>query len=308
MGLGPGRNSLSPEHPVLAPMRRVLEALQPRGVQRLRRLEDGDELDLNAAITAAVDRRPGRQPDPRVMMRLRRVTRDVAVLLLLDLSASLNDPTEAEGTRLLDLTRAATVLMAEAVHRVGDPVALQGFCPDGRHDVFYQRFKDFAEDWGPMAKARLAGMEGQLSTRMGAAIRHAGRHLGQQHAALKLLLVLTDGAPADIDERAPAHLRHDARVAVTARARQACSPSASASIPRRMPMWRRSSGRAVTRSWTGSSACPNACRAFTPGSPAERSCRDRSRHDPRDHLRRDSSWPFVLRKGRCRCAFARRLS
>lgn len=215
---------LQEHRPVLARMRRVLEALQPQGVQRLRRLEDGDELDLNAAIGAAVDRRLGHQPDPRVMMRQRRNQRDVAVLLLLDLSASTNDPAGAEGKRLLDVTRAATVLMAEAVHRVGDPFALHGFCSDGRHNVFYQRFKDFTEEWGPTPKARLAGMEGQLSTRMGAAIRHAGWHLGQQRAARKLLLVLTDGAPADIDERAPAHLRHDARAAVAEVARQGVQP------------------------------------------------------------------------------------
>ncbi|WP_444461291.1 nitric oxide reductase activation protein NorD [Rhodobacter capsulatus] len=215
---------LQAHRPVLARMRRVLEALQPQGVQRVRRLEDGDELDLNAAIGAAVDLRLGRQPDPRVMMRQRQVTRDVAVLLLLDLSASTNDPAGPGGRRLLDLTREATVLLAEAVHRVGDPFALHGFCSDGRHNVFYQRFKDFAEVWGPGPKARLAGMEGQLSTRMGAAIRHAGWHLGQQRAARKLLLVLTDGAPADIDERAPAHLRHDARAAVAAVTRQGVQP------------------------------------------------------------------------------------
>ena len=215
---------LAEHRPVLARMRRVLEALQPQGVQRLRRLEDGDELDLNAAIAARLDLRLGRQPDPRVMMRQVRNTRDVAVLLLLDLSASTNDPAGVGGQRLLDVTRTATVLMAEAVHRVGDPFALHGFCSDGRHNVFYQRFKDFTEDWGALAKARLAGMEGQLSTRMGAAIRHAGWHLGQQRATRKLLLVLTDGAPADIDVREPAHLRHDARAAVAEVTRQGVQP------------------------------------------------------------------------------------
>ncbi|ULB12100.1 VWA domain-containing protein (plasmid) [Cereibacter azotoformans] len=215
---------LTGNRPILSRMRRVLEAMQPQGVQRLRRLEEGDDLDLNAAIAARLDLRLGRQPDPRVMMRQVRRTRDVAVMLLLDLSQSTNDPAGAEGRRLIDVTREATVLLAEAVHRVGDPCALHGFCSDGRHNVFYQRFKDFGEDWGPMARARLAGMEGRLSTRMGAAIRHAGWHLGQQRAARKLLLVLTDGAPADIDVRDPAHLRHDARAAVEEVSRQGVRP------------------------------------------------------------------------------------
>ncbi|WP_235822499.1 VWA domain-containing protein [Pseudogemmobacter blasticus] len=215
---------LTEHRPVLQRMRRVLEAMQPQGVQRLRRLEDGDDLDLNAAIAARLDLRLGRQPDPRVMMRQVRITRDVAVLLLMDLSQSTNDVVGEGGERLIDLTRAAATLLAEAVHRVGDPFALHGFSSDGRHNVFYQRFKEFGEDWGPLPKARLAGMEGRLSTRMGAAIRHAGWHLSQQRAARKLLLVLTDGAPADIDVRDPAHLRHDARAAVAEVARQGVSP------------------------------------------------------------------------------------
>ncbi|MDT8854029.1 VWA domain-containing protein [Paracoccaceae bacterium Fryx2] len=215
---------LRDHRPVLSRMRRVLEAMQPQGVRRLRRLEEGDDLDLNAAIAARLDMRLGQQPDPRVMMRLVRSTRDVAVMLLLDLSESTNDPVGQDGRRLIDMTREATVLLAEAVHRVGDPFALHGFCSDGRHNVFYQRFKDFSDDWGPLPKARVAGMEGRLSTRMGAAIRHAGWHLGQQRAARKLLLVLTDGAPADIDTRDPAHLRHDARAAVDEVTRQGVQP------------------------------------------------------------------------------------
>lgn len=88
------------------------------------------------------------------------------------------------------------------------------FCSDGRHGVAYYRFKDFDQDYDEQPKERLAGMQGQLSTRMGAAIRHAAHHLRQQHSAKKLLLVLTDGEPADIDVRDPQYLRHDTKKAV----------------------------------------------------------------------------------------------
>ena len=148
------------------------------------------------------------------MMRSLRKTRDIAVLVLLDLSESTNDTVAGQDFTVLELTRAATVLLGEAIHTVGDTFAVHGFCSDGRHNVFYQRYKDFEQPWSDLPKARLAGMEGRFSTRMGAAIRHAGQHLAQVRAQKKLLIVVTDGAPADIDVRDPQYLRFDARKAV----------------------------------------------------------------------------------------------
>ncbi len=78
----------------------------------------------------------------------------------------------------------------------------------------YYRFKDFGEPYADEAKARLAGMQGGLSTRMGAALRHAGRHLEQQSSRKRLILLVTDGEPADIDERDPQYLRQDTKHAV----------------------------------------------------------------------------------------------
>lgn len=208
---------------VMERLRHRLEAMRPQGVQRLRKLEDGDDLDLDAAVTAAIDLRLRRQPDPRVTMRRVLHLRDTAVLVLLDLSESTNDPA-ADGQTVLDLTRAASLLLAEAIHRVGDRFALHGFCSDGRAQVFYQRFKDFEQPWSPAARARLMGAEGRLSTRMGAAIRHATLHLGQVRATRRLMLVLTDGAPADIDVRDPHYLRADARRAVEEAVRAGITP------------------------------------------------------------------------------------
>jgi len=95
-----------------------------------------------------------------------------------------------------------------------NPFAIHGFCSDGRHDVEYYRFKDFDQPYNEVPKMRLAGMAGQLSTRMGAAVRHASYSLKQQRAAKKLLLVITDGEPEDVDVRDPQYLRFDTRKAV----------------------------------------------------------------------------------------------
>ena len=205
---------LSDHKPVVGRIRRIVDRLRPQGVKRERKLEDGDELDLNAAVDAVVALRAGQQPDTRFTLRNRIQSRDIAVVLLLDLSESTNDITAEGGKSVLDLTREATALLATAIAGIGDPFAIHGFCSDGRHDVQYRRFKDFDEDFGDDARARLAAMQGGLSTRMGAAMRHAGAVLARQRARHKLLLVLTDGEPADIDERDPQTLRHDTRKAV----------------------------------------------------------------------------------------------
>jgi nitric oxide reductase activation protein len=195
-------------------MKFLLDAMQPQGVQRIRKLEDGDEIDINAAIASFTDIRLGNQPDPRIMMRSVRKTRDFSILVLLDLSESTNDTVQDQEYSVLDLTRQACVLLADAISKVGDPFAIHGFCSDGRHDVEYYRFKDFDQHWNEEPKAKLAGMTGQLSTRMGAAIRHAGHHLKLQRSAKKLLIVITDGEPADIDVRDPQYLRYDTKKAV----------------------------------------------------------------------------------------------
>ena len=138
----------------------------------------------------------------------------LAVLLLLDLSESTREVLPGSDRSVLQLAREATALLAWAIHGIGDPFAVHGFASDGRHDVQYYRFKDFDQPWDDAAKARLAGMQGGLSTRMGAALRHAAGFLRRQRQQKKLLLLVTDGEPADIDVRDPQYLRQDTRKAV----------------------------------------------------------------------------------------------
>ncbi len=200
--------------PISHRIRQIIDMLQPEGVQRERRLEDGDEIDINAAVEAMIDIRMGRHPDPRITMRNVIRNRDLAVTVLLDLSESTNETIEGSDKTILDLTREASALVATAINGIGDPFALHGFASDGRHDVHYYRFKDFNEKFNDEVRARLAGMKGGLSTRMGAAMRHAAHHLLRQQERKKLLLLITDGEPADIDERDPQYLRHDTKKAV----------------------------------------------------------------------------------------------
>ncbi|HJV85306.1 MAG TPA: VWA domain-containing protein [Noviherbaspirillum sp.] len=205
---------LTQHKPLTSRLQRLIEALQPQGVQRLRKQEDGDEIDLNAVLDAWTDIRRGQMPDNRFMLRHKRSVRDIAVMILLDLSESANETIAGSGQRIIDLALEAAVLTADTLERIGDPFAIHGFQSDGRHAVHYRRFKDFKQPYDAQAKGRLCGMRAELSTRMGAALRHATRLMQKQPQKQKLLLLLTDGAPADIDERDPQYLRQDAKKAV----------------------------------------------------------------------------------------------
>ena len=205
---------LTKHRPVTAKIRKIIDLLQPEGIARERNMEDGDDIDLNAAVDAMISIRRGETPNPRVTMRHTVKHRDLAIVILLDLSESTGDLVKESGQSVLELTREACALVATAITGVGDAFAIHGFASDGRHDVRYFRFKDFDERFDDRVKARLAGMSGGLSTRMGAAMRHAGSHLKRQSETRKLILLVTDGEPADIDERDPQHLRQDTRKAV----------------------------------------------------------------------------------------------
>jgi hypothetical protein len=200
--------------PIAHRIKQIIDLLTPEGVQRVRNMEDGDEIDLNAAVDAMISIRMGKQPNPRITMRNVIKSRDLAVVVLMDLSESTNETMAGSDKTVLELTREAATLVATAINGIGDPFALHGFASDGRHDVQYYRFKDFGQHFDDESKARLAGMKGGLSTRMGAAWRHAGHQLLKQPERRKLVLLVTDGEPADIDERDPQHLRHDTKKAV----------------------------------------------------------------------------------------------
>ncbi|WP_414041773.1 nitric oxide reductase activation protein NorD [Acidithiobacillus sp. M4-SHS-6] len=208
-------DQLLEKHAILARrLRRLFDLLKPQDKVRIRYQEDGSELDLDVALNALIDFKSGAVPDPRINLRHESNGRDIAVLLLLDLSASLADPVAGTRQSILELSQEAVSLLAWAIETLGDPFAIAGFHSNTRHDLRYLHIKGFGEHWDEQVKARLAGMQARWSTRMGAALRHAGQYLGARRADKKLLLVLTDGAPSDIDVTDPQQLVADARQAV----------------------------------------------------------------------------------------------
>ncbi|MGB8517516.1 MAG: VWA domain-containing protein [Gallionella sp.] len=199
---------------LISRMKNLLQAIRYRGVNRIRKLEEGDEIDINAAIRAQMDMRMGSQPDTRIMMRTIRNNRDISVLMLLDLSNSTNLKVHGQDHTVLQLTQQVSVLFGGAIETVGDPFAIHGFCSRSRHDVEYFCFKNFDQAYDDVAKAKIAGMTGQRSTRIGAAIRHATHHLNRQLSNKKLLMIVTDGEPSDVDVQDRQYLRSDTKKAV----------------------------------------------------------------------------------------------
>lgn len=203
------------KHSALAKrLKKIIDLLKPQNKVRIRYQEEGSELDLDVAIRSLIDFKSGAQPDSRINMSHKHDGRSVAVSLLLDLSASLADVPEGCTQSKLEISQEAVSLLAWAVDQMGDPLAIGGFHSDTRHNVRFWHFKGYKEAWGDEVKGRLACMEANYSTRMGAAIRHAGHYLSHQQADKKLLLILTDGEPADIDTHDPKILIDDARMAV----------------------------------------------------------------------------------------------
>ncbi|MDO8311622.1 MAG: VWA domain-containing protein, partial [Sideroxyarcus sp.] len=195
-------------------LQKLLDLLKPQDKVRIRYQEEGSELDLDVAIRSLIDYKSGVQPDPRINMSHRNDGRNIAVMLLLDLSESLNQKAAGSEQTILEISQEAVSLLGWAVEKLGDPFAIAGFHSNTRHDVRYLHIKGYSEHWDAEVKGRLAAMEASYSTRMGAAMRHAAHYLEKQPADKKLMLILTDGEPADIDSKDGRILIEDARQAV----------------------------------------------------------------------------------------------
>jgi nitric oxide reductase NorD protein len=212
----PPRARRSGRAPVAAPPRLRVHGQQrtPDRAIRLNKLAEGDELDLNAVVDNAIELRTHGVPDGRVFRRHGRRRRSSAVVVLMDLSASTGRFVPGSFTTVIDIEKRAARVVVDALGGDADQVALHGFASNGRHEVHYQRIKDFDELFGAEQQARLAQVRSGLSTRMGAALRHASAALAQQTADHKVIVMLTDGEPSDVDVVEDDYLVEDARHAV----------------------------------------------------------------------------------------------
>ncbi|MDA1189826.1 MAG: VWA domain-containing protein, partial [Chloroflexi bacterium] len=209
-------------------IRRQFEMLVPETFRKVSRLPDGEDIDIDEVIEAMVDIKTGTSPSEKLYWRRNKVQRDVAVVFLLDTSASTaeaidetrrsvddwdapDDPVEymlwlrarrGEGMRrtykrIIDLEKEALVLLINALEAIGDIYGIYGFSGYGRENVEFYTIKDIAEQFSDRVKKRIDRISPLHATRMGPAIRHATTKLLNQDARTKLLFLISDGRPQD---------------------------------------------------------------------------------------------------------------
>jgi nitric oxide reductase NorD protein len=193
-------------------VRRRFEGLRPRR-QRVNHQDDGPDLDLAAYVSAFADWRAGCSGDDRLYVAARPARRDLAIALLVDASAS-TDGWISGGLRVIDLEKESLIVLLEALDALGDRHAALAFSADGPRRVRVLTIKDFAEPVGPSVRRRVAALEPDGYTRFGAAIRHASALLARQPARHRLLLILSDGKPNDVDQYQGRYGVEDTRQAV----------------------------------------------------------------------------------------------
>ncbi len=221
--------TLRKNHGLVTETRRQFEMMRPESFRKIKRLEDGEDIDLDQAIEFMVDKKAGVGPLGRVYSRRNKVERDVAVAFLLDMSASTDEEIEKQRPkydeeddfdddprkyfqwlaqrrakqaleppkRIVDLEKESAVLIIEALEAIGDAYGIYGFSGYGRDNVEYYVVKDLDEDLTDRVKRRIDKIEPVRSTRMGPAIRHTIDKLNNYTAKVKILILVSDGRPQD---------------------------------------------------------------------------------------------------------------
>ncbi|TMV03361.1 VWA domain-containing protein [Ruegeria sediminis] len=192
-------------------VKRQFEALRPGRVMTRGHL-DGDQLDVEAAVRAQVDRLANGEGSERVWMQSRPEARDLAVSILLDVSRSTESA--VSGRAVIDIEREALAALAWGLNACGDDFAIHAFSSLKRSRVYVQRCKGFGEPMTSTVEQRIASLRPGFYTRLGAAIRHASADLATQSRKRRLLLVITDGKPNDLDHYEGRHGIEDTCMAV----------------------------------------------------------------------------------------------
>jgi nitric oxide reductase activation protein len=205
---------------------RQFELLKPETFRKIKRLEDGEDIDFDALIDFVVQKRVGHGDIPKIYWRRNKIERDVAVAFLLDMSASTdeeidkhrrrdgsqdaNDPRRYASVlsqtrsplveppkRIIDLERESIVLATRALEVIGDRYGIYGFSGYGRENIEYYVIKDLEEMFSDTIRRRIDKVTPIRSTRMGPAIRHTTAKLMKSEAKHRILFLVSDGRPQD---------------------------------------------------------------------------------------------------------------
>lgn len=192
-------------------VRRQFEALRPRRILQPRQV-DGTELDLDGLLTAQADLRANGRGSDRIWQSARQIERDMSVAFLIDNSRS----TEAAigDTSVIEVARHTMAALAVGIDGLGDRLGIWGFSSLRRDRIFLTRCKGFDDPMSAQISANIGALTSGHYTRLGAAIRHVSAQLVEEPSARRLLIVLTDGKPNDLDHYEGRHGIEDSHMAV----------------------------------------------------------------------------------------------
>ena len=194
-------------------IRREFELLRPEEIKILKKWIDGEEFDTCALVDHAIDKKAGMIPSDRLYTKRIKQQRDIAALLLVDLSRSTSALVMEANKSVHEIIKEAAVLFCDALNVAGDKFAVAGFSGTGRLGVDYYNIKDFSESMDDRIRQRINAVSPQRRTRMGAAIRHATRQLEKTASKVRLLLIISDGFPNDTGYK-QSYAIEDTRMAV----------------------------------------------------------------------------------------------
>jgi len=222
------RETLAENSGLVAQIKRQFELVIPEMYRKQKRLEDGEEYDLDSVLEALIDLKIGVSPEEKLYWRRNKNERSVAVAFLLDLSASTaeaideakkpsddwgapDDPVEymvwlrsrrSEGLRrtykrIIDVEKEGITLLVNSLETLGDMYGIYGFSGYGRENVEFYTIKDIDENFSDMVPRRIDRIAPLHATRMGPAIRHTAAKLAEAEARSKFLFLISDGRPQD---------------------------------------------------------------------------------------------------------------
>lgn len=138
--------------------------------------------------------------------------RDLAVAILMDVSLSTDS--WVDNRRVMDVEKEALATLAAGLATCGDTFAIYTFTSRKRDFVRVATVKKFSDAFNSQVLRRIAALRPGYYTRMGPALRHVQRQLMQRPERYRLLLLLSDGKPNDLDHYEGRYGIEDTRQAI----------------------------------------------------------------------------------------------
>ncbi|PIE33543.1 hypothetical protein CSA56_11500 [candidate division KSB3 bacterium] len=193
-------------------IKRLFEVLRPDETGKEKRLPEGDMMNESLLVEYIIASKQEPCPKVEFFERPSLKKRNIAVLLLLDVSGSTGE--SAGGQKAIDIEKQAALILGQGLAALEDTFSICGFSSNGREHCDFQVFKDFEDPWDRDSMSRILSAQPTNTTRMGAALRHAGNRLRRLPARQKLILLITDGKPLDQEYSSQTrYAQHDVRMA-----------------------------------------------------------------------------------------------